>query len=90
VEIYLTDLIDRIIGNYDCYGDAEDDAKSLRNLNVAEALFIHLMESLADNAKRKNDHRASVARIGEKSYGILQDAKSIIEEVEDILYEEED
>lgn len=82
MDIKLTDLVDTIIGSYKTYAQTEYDEESLKNLDSARELLIHITSRLCDNVGVAEKTTAwSVQRIGLKSRQILDEIQEMIDEI---------
>lgn len=81
MEVNLVEIVDKMIGKYNYYGETNADCESYKNLDEVDVLLRHLLTVLAENAKEEDSYMASVAKIARKSRRILEYYGEILEEV---------
>ena len=81
MDITLTDAVDKLIGNYQAYGETNHDDDALKNLDSVWDLTTYLISNLCDNAEKMNHCAYSIAEVGTKSKQILDEVQSMLDDL---------
>lgn len=85
MDITLTDVVDKLIGSYQAYGETNHDTQSLNNLETIENLIYPIIATLCNNVRKGAECQAnSVMQVDKKSNQILLGVK---EDIDDLLYD---
>jgi hypothetical protein len=83
-EFTIIELIDKLLGNIEWYGETNHDSDVVRRLDDYEDMVFHIIYKLIDLIKVKHQYQASAKECGNKAYYTL---KSIHDFISDYLEE---
>ncbi len=86
-EYSLIEIINKLVGHTDIACETRYDDESYNNLELIEDIGNYILEKLYNNARWKNDYRASANSIANRSIDI---AKNFQCHLDDILSYDED
>lgn len=67
----IEEIIDKLVGDITIHGETYADCESLKNLDNARTIILHLIDKISKNCEYKNDVRYSVKKICKASREIL-------------------
>jgi len=75
----MHEIVKKLIGSIEPYGDTNIDEEHMKNLNKHIELVDKLLDDLILVAKYKNRPEASMKEIGERAYDMLKEFHNNIE-----------